>query len=135
MALFFETGNLGADPELKTVKVDGRETAVVNMRVKFDRPKKVSEGQYEDQGGYWADVALWGGRAKHIANLYEKGNRVGVIGELFTESYEKDGEEKIAIKVIADQIMPDPIRIEAITWRSKSSSDTVEGHVEEQAVA
>jgi len=119
--LFFDTGNLGADPVVRDAPVDGGTTRVINMSVYIDNPKKTDEG-YKDQGGYWVDVSLFGPRADTLGKQLKKGARVCVYGQMHMEQYQHEGADRTAIKVIASFIGPDPIAIESITFRKGSNA-------------
>jgi len=121
-SIFFDTGNLGAEPILRDVPVDGGgSTNIINMRVRFDRPKLKQEGGYNDEGGFWADVSLIGKRAAKLSSLLHTGARVAVLGELTQEEYVKDGETRQAMKISASFIGPDPIAIDTIKFRTRNS--------------
>ncbi len=133
-SLFFGTGNLGADPIVRDVPVDGGGTTkVVNLRVRFDRPRPKKDGGYEDKGGFWADVALFGNRAEPLSKLLHKGARVAVLGELYQDEYEKDEESRTALAVTASFVGPDPIAIESVTFRSRTRVDEMAAAEEEVA--
>ncbi len=95
-------GNLGQDPEIKTVKVEGTDQTVCNLRIYFDRPIPVGDG-YQDKNGFWLDVEIWGKRGQNVCRLCNKGNRVSVAGRLADASYEKDGAmvNKLVLKATA----------------------------------
>lgn len=88
---FIGEGNLGRDPELKTVRRGSEDTEVANLRVYFDRRVPDGEGSFEDKNGFWLNVEVWGERATHVARLCARGTRVAVVGSLKDDSYEKDG--------------------------------------------
>lgn len=91
MNQFIGEGNLGQDPELRTVPTDGGPKDVVELRVYFDRPVADGDGNFEDRNGFWLNVELWGDHASQVARLCVKGSRVGVMGTLKDDSYERDG--------------------------------------------
>lgn len=117
---FKGTGNLGANPVLKTVQVGGEDRKVAEMRVFFDRPRSDGAGGYKDEGGFWLSVSVWGDRlAENCAHLLRKGARVECIGELkqssFTDS--ETGEERASMQLVADQVYLSLNRIESVTFR------------------
>jgi hypothetical protein len=60
---FSGIGNLGTDPVLHEVTVNGEERQVAEMRVYFDRSVPKENGEYRDEGGFWRTVSLWRARA------------------------------------------------------------------------
>jgi single-strand DNA-binding protein len=125
---FVGRGNLGADPELKQVEIDGEARAVVALRIYFDRPVPDGEGGFTDKGGFWLPVNLWGPKAEVIAKLLRKGARVRVEGTLVQDTWEdKATAEPVSrIEVQADCIDLDLSRVEAITFRPKSEAEHTE---------
>lgn len=83
---FAGRGNLGADPELKHVEIDGKPRAVAALRIYFERPVPDGDGGFTDKGGFWLPVNLWGPKAETIAKLLRKGARVRVEGTLVQDT-------------------------------------------------
>lgn len=119
MNKFIGEGNLGQDPELKTVTAGGEPQEVANLRVYFDRPVADSEGNFKDRKGFWLAVEVWGARARQVARLCVKGSRVAVIGALRDDSYERDGAtvNHIAVRARHVYLVPTP-RMEQVRYRS-----------------
>ncbi|MEM6485213.1 MAG: single-stranded DNA-binding protein [Pseudomonadota bacterium] len=119
-------GNLGADPEVRQVvrsKDNPDETrAVANLRVFFDRQKRTDDG-YEDAGGFWLNVEIWGTRAEHVERLLGKGDRVEVSGEIVDDSYEKDGATVTAFKCVARSVnLVLTSKIESLTHKAAAAA-------------
>lgn len=93
-------GNLGADPELRHTQ-DG--TAVVNMRIAVNEPKKIGDkwGEHTE----WIRVAVFGKTAENCARYLRKGRQVFVAGKLRTSSYEKNDERRYSTEVIARDVI------------------------------
>jgi single-strand DNA-binding protein len=121
---FAGRGNLGADPELKHVEIDGAR-AVAALRIYFDRPVPDGDGGFTDKGGFWLPVNVWGPKAEVIAKLLRKGARVRVEGTLVQDTWEdrETGEPASRIEVQADSIDLDLARVEAITFRAKGDDE------------
>ncbi|MGH8547463.1 MAG: single-stranded DNA-binding protein [Methylococcales bacterium] len=83
---FSGIGNLGTDPALHSVTVNGEDRQVAEMRVYFDRSVPKENGEYQDEGGFWLTVSLWGARAEPAVKILKKGARVQVDGILRAES-------------------------------------------------
>lgn len=92
-------GNLVGDIETRTTAtgfVVGRFTVAVNERVKRN-------GEWEDYANFF-DCTLFGDRANKLAPYMGKGSKVAVSGRLHQDRYEKDGQKRSRIGIIADQI-------------------------------
>jgi single-strand DNA-binding protein len=93
-------GNLGADPELKTLP-DG--TSVVRLRVASSHRAKVG-GEWTDVTT-WVSVDVWGRRGETLARLLSKGSKVSVRGTLAVREYaKKDGSQGYSVDVRADEV-------------------------------
>lgn len=101
---FIGEGNLGQEPDLRTVTRDGESEAVANLRIYFDRPVPDAEGKFEDKKGFWLNVEVWGDRATQVARLCPKGSRLAVIGSLMDDSYETDDGTVAALSVRARRV-------------------------------
>jgi single-strand DNA-binding protein len=70
MSTYFSgRGNLADVPELKTVEINGDEREVAQMRIYFDRLIPNGNDEFENKGGFWLDVNLWGPRAENTARI------------------------------------------------------------------
>lgn len=123
---FYGSGNLGNPPELRTVEVNGEPRQVASLRVYFDR--QVPNGDdFEDRGGFWLNVSLWGERAEQAVKLLTKGARVTVSGTLVQHTWEdENGEEASRIELNADRVSLDLARVERVEFRRKSVDDAAE---------
>ncbi len=122
---FSGEGNLGQDPELKRTGGDDDEKAVCNLRIYFDRPVPKEDGGFDDKGGFWMDVEIWGKRAVACANLLTKGTRVVVEGSLIGQNWNnEEGEEQRRLIVRAKRVSPDLMLVDTIKSRSQEKSST-----------
>ena len=113
---FSDIGNLGADPELKDVEVDGEPRRVTEMRIRFDRPVPTDNG-FEDKGGFWLDVSLWDKRGgERAAEVLRKGARVFVRGTLVQDTWKdrETGGDRSKFKLLAHYIALDLARMESV---------------------
>lgn len=69
-------------------------------------PRKQVNGQWEDGDPEFYDVKAFGDVAEHIAETVTKGMRVIVTGRIKFSSWEKDGERRSKVEVIADEVGP-----------------------------
>ena len=117
---FSGVGNLGTDPEVRFVKGERGDIPVAEMRVYFDRPVPNGQGGYENKGGFWLTVSLWGSRAESTARILKKGTRVQVDGILREENCTnpENEQERSALRLTASRIGIDPICIQSIAYRN-----------------
>lgn len=97
-------GNIGTEPEVKTVSGGNNEPSVVmRMSVHFDNTVKVAEG-YEDRGGFWAQVEFWPRsleEATRLKSIFQVGMRIKVDGNLVQEKWKdkNTNEDRSQMKV------------------------------------
>lgn len=116
---FKGTGNLGKTPELKYINTEDGQRAVANFSVRFDRDKRLEDGSYVDNGGFWMDVAIFGNQAERVAKVLSKGNRVYAEGSLKLQEWEKDGQAFSKLALEASYIAPDLLGIDGIQYEIK----------------
>ena len=124
MNVFQGTGNLGSDPEAKTVQVDGEDRTVVDFRVFFERSVPDGDGGFKDGGGFWRTVSVWkDGLGERVLKHLKSGAKVFVQGQevasQWKDEYEQDRE---SYAVIADYVAADLIGIEAITYHRRRAA-------------
>lgn len=92
-------GNLTRDIELRYIP-SGTAVAEIGLAVN-DRVKKGD--QWVDETTF-VDVTLWG-RTAEVANQYlSKGSNILIEGRLKLEQWEKDGQKRSKLKVVADKM-------------------------------
>jgi len=100
-------GNLGADPEMRSLPSGG---GVTNFRVAVSRNRRGTDGNMVDETEWFRCVAFDSGGYKlaEICNQYlRKGQKVYVEGRLQTRKYtDKDGIERTSVEiVVSDMVM------------------------------
>lgn len=95
------TGNLTRDPELRATP-SGTSVLTIGVAVN-DRRKNPQSGEWEDVPNYF-NVVVFGRRADSLSNLIAKGSKIGVEGKLRWRSWDKDGERRSTIEIVADDI-------------------------------
>ncbi len=122
---FSGTGNLADTPTLKSVTVNGEDRKVAEMRVFFDEYKPDGQGNFEQVGGFWLDVSIWGRRAEQVAELCRRGARIYAIGSMKEDRWpDKDtGEERSKHYLVADDIFLSLSRIESVKFRPKRAAE------------
>jgi single-strand DNA-binding protein len=95
------SGNLAHDiGEKDLVKVG--ETTKLTITIASNRSEK-SNGEWKNVASFF-DVVLWGKLADNLRPYLVKGKGIAVVGQLKQDRWEKDGQKKSKIYVIADSI-------------------------------
>ena len=96
------SGNLTRDAELKENRSGA--SSILNFSVAVnDRRKNNETGEWEDYANY-VDCTIFGNRAEKLAQYMTKGTRVALTGKLRFSSWEKDGQRRSKLTVIANDI-------------------------------
>ena len=95
------SGNLGRDPELRTTAAGGN-LLTFSIAVN-DRVKDSSTGEWKDYTN-WVDVVVFGNRAESLSRILAKGMKVTINGKIRYSSWEKDGQTRSKIEVIANDV-------------------------------
>jgi len=92
-------GNLTRDPELRYIP-SGTAVSEIGLAVN-DRVKK--NDQWVDETTF-VDVTLWG-RTAEVANEYlSKGSNILIEGRLKLDMWEKEGQKRSKLRVVADKM-------------------------------
>ena len=91
-------GRLVADPE---VKENDNGKKYTNATIAVQRSYKNADGVYETD---FVDCTLFDGLATNTFEYCRKGDIIGVKGKVQTSTYEKDGEKRKSMQIIADKI-------------------------------
>lgn len=126
---FSGTGNLGTAPTLRRVASGGEEREVAEMRVYFDRSVPKQGGGFEDKGGFWLTVAVWGARAALAAKVLQKGARVQATGTLRQETWkDKDtGAGRSELRLTAETLGLDLACVESVEFKKRGGANTGPG--------
>jgi single-strand DNA-binding protein len=92
-------GNLTRDPELRYIP-SGTAVSDIGLAVN-DRVKRNNEWVDETT---FVDITLWGRTAEVANEFLSKGSSVLIEGRLKLESWEKDGQKRSKLKVVADKM-------------------------------
>lgn len=90
-----------------TGNIDLRATAGGNSVLSFC---VVVSDRRRDKNGEWTDnpnyinCAVFGTRADSLSKIFEKGMKVAISGHLRQESWEKDGQKRTSVSVVAEQV-------------------------------
>jgi len=95
------SGNLTRDADLRTTAA-GLPVLGWGMAVN-DRRKNQQTGQWEDYPNF-VDCTLFGTRAEYLAQHLKKGTKIAIEGKLRWSSWEKDGQKRSKIEIIAEGV-------------------------------
>ena len=93
-------GNLTRDAELKYTK---NSYAICEFAVACNDSRKNANGEYEDVASFF-DCTLFGKRAEALTKYLVKGQSVMVQGRLEQQRWEKDGQKRSKVVIIAYEI-------------------------------
>lgn len=94
-------GNVTRDPEVRYTPAGQAHTffgLAVNRRWK-------KGDQWEEQTSFF-NVTAWRELAENVAESVKKGTRVVVTGRLEQREFEKDGQKRSTVEVVADEVAP-----------------------------
>ncbi|WP_343317527.1 single-stranded DNA-binding protein [Arthrobacter sp. TMP15] len=97
-------GNLVADPEL-TYGESG--IAHAKLRVAVNQRYQATDGTWRDGIPVFHNVSAFRALAENVAGSMRKGDPVTVTGDLEFRSYEKDGAQHEARRIVAEVVGPD----------------------------
>lgn len=114
-------GNCTNDPELRFTEAG---TGKVSFGIAVDRNWKVGE-EWKTETSFF-NIIGWDPIASEAARVVQKGVRVVVTGRLSQRSYEKDGDKRTIVEVVADEIAVSVRAIEKFERkvRSEGSGNT-----------
>lgn len=96
----FLAGRLTRDPELRYT---GGGTAVTTLGVACNRRFRDRSGEDREEVLY-INVVGWGKTAENCANYLSKGRPIFVEGRLQSRQWERDGQKRTTIEVVADRV-------------------------------
>ncbi len=95
-------GNLGQDPEIKTLS-DGKKVATFSMATSENYRNAAGEKVQETQ---WHRVVAWGRLAELSEKYLKKGRKVAIEGKLTHRDYEdKDGIRRYVTEVVVNEML------------------------------
>lgn len=95
------SGNLTRSPELRAT---GGGTSVLQFGVAVnERVKNPQTGEWEDRPNF-VDCVMFGKRADALSKLLAKGSKVAIDGRLRYSSWEKDGQKRSKLEVVAEEV-------------------------------
>jgi len=96
---------------MMTASIHGRLTTVKPLKTKTGKSMTVGQmvvnlpvAQTEETEGQWFNVLAFGDAAEELARVAPKTN-VSLMGRVQFSRYEKDGEERTVLQIIADSVL------------------------------
>ena len=94
------SGNLGTEPELRATSGG---MAVLSFQVAVSDRVKQQDGTWTDRPN-WVSCTMFGTRAEKLAQYLHKGSKVVIEGKLRYSQWEKDGQKRSKLEVIAEEL-------------------------------
>ena len=95
------TGNLTRDPELRST-ASGMPVLGFGVAVN-DRRRNQQTGEWEDYPNF-IDCTMFGARAESVSRFLSKGSKVAIEGKLRWSQWERDGQKRTKVEVVASEI-------------------------------
>jgi len=92
-------GRLTRDAETKTTAGG---MAICSFAIAVNR--RVKRGDKWEEMASFFDIELFGKQAESVGKYLVKGKQVGITGELVQDRWEKDGQARSKIKIVADNV-------------------------------
>jgi single-stranded DNA-binding protein len=119
---------LAANPELKPIGQGDDKKYVCAMRVRFLNAKPMKDtDEWKDQG-FWADVNVWGPYAEPASRLFEKGDRVTIMGNLVEHTWpDREDPEQLhhTLQVDTNFIAPHLPDLESLHYKPRKTRNEV----------
>jgi single-strand DNA-binding protein len=93
-------GNLTRDPELRTTP-NGQ--SVCSFSLALNRSYKGADGNWQEATDF-VDIVAWGPLGERVAQYLTKGRPALVSGRLQSSSWEKDGQKRTKVEVVANDV-------------------------------
>lgn len=86
-------GNIGKDIEIR--QVNDKKIAEISLAIK---------DPYNKENTDWVSVTFWNKTAEILEKYCKKGSKIGVIGQLKSQSWEKDGKKFYKTYILGQQL-------------------------------
>ena len=94
------TGNLTRDPELSAT---GGGLSICKLGIAVNTRRKGSDGNWEEKPNYFR-VTVFGRQAESCHQYLKKGRPVAIDGRLEWSQWERDGQKRESVDIIADTV-------------------------------
>lgn len=92
-------GNVGKTPEIRTVG----DSKVAQFNLATTERFKGKDGNVREETE-WHNVSVWGKPAEFVEKYVDKGSQIYVEGRIKTEKYQKDGQDRFVVRVVASSV-------------------------------
>lgn len=93
------SGNIGRDPEVRATQSG---TSIMNFPLAVS--ERIKKGDSWEEYTNWVDIVVFGRRADSLGRILTKGMKIAVSGKLRYSTWEKDGQKRSKLEVIADDV-------------------------------
>ena len=93
------SGNLTREPELRMAG----STPLLQLGIAVNERRKNTSGEWEDVPNFF-DVLVWGQRGESLSRFLHKGSKVAISGRLRWNQWEKDGQKRSKVEIVADEV-------------------------------
>ena len=94
------SGNLTKDAELRRTQSG---TSVLNASMAVNNRRKDNNGEWVDNACF-VDFVVFGSRAEKLEQYLKKGTKVCIHGGLRYSQWERDGQKRSKLDVVADEV-------------------------------
>ena len=94
------TGNLTRDPEMSATPGG---LAICKLGIAVNGRRKTREGNWEEKANYFR-VTVFGKQAENCGQYLKKGRPVAIDGRLEWSQWERDGQKRESVDIIADNV-------------------------------
>ena len=91
-------GRVTFDPEMRTTSTG---LSVCNIGIAVERDYKDGQGNKETD---FFSIVVWKKLAESVSQYVGKGSLIGVSGRLQSRKYEKNGENRTSVEIVAESI-------------------------------
>lgn len=98
-------GTVSKPLEVKEVTVNGETKKVGNMTICATKPGKSADGKESTKSTFY-EISAWSEQQQDALGSLKKGDAVIVQGQLELQTYEKDGNRNISLKLKDAEVMP-----------------------------
>lgn len=113
------SGRMTREPDLR---VTAGGLHILGLGVAVNESRKNQAGQWEDYTNF-LDVVVMGKRAEALQGILTKGMQVTVSGRLRWSQWEKDGQKRSKVEILADNVVLPPKREQSAAQAVKVSED------------
>lgn len=124
MASITISGRLTADPKLRFIP-SGDAVASFSVAVN-DRKLDKSTGQWVDGEPLFVNVEAWRQLGEGAADKLSRGSVVTVVGTLKPDNWEKNGEQRKSVKIVATEVGLSVRSVKSAAGQSRSSEPVQE---------